>query len=180
MSQSQTSLHAATLEACLGEMRRYKRTAERAFDQLADQDFFFRFNDRQNSIWVIIKHMAGNMHSRWTDFLTSDGEKPGRHRDSEFAEDVVPRQQIMQTWEGGWNITFKTLSALRDGDLLKTITIRSQSMPAIAAIVRQVAHYANHVGQIVLIAKHIKGSDWKWITIAPGQSEQFTQQLRDR
>jgi hypothetical protein len=161
-------------------MRRYKRTGERAFEQLADQDFFFRLNDRQNSIWVIIKHMAGNMRSRWTDFLTSDGEKPGRHRDSEFVDDVVPRQHIMQTWEDGWAITFNALSALRDGDLLKTITVRSEQMTAVAAIIRQVAHYANHVGQIILLAKHIKGQGWKWLTIPPGQSEQVTRQLRDR
>jgi hypothetical protein len=180
MPQGQTDPHTATMAALDGELRRYKRTAERAFDQLADQDFFFRLNDRQNSIWVIIKHLAGNMHSRWTDFLTSDGEKPGRHRDNEFVEDVVPRAHIMQVWEDGWACTFNAISPLCDGDLLKTITIRGEPMTAVSAITRQIAHYASHIGQIMLIAKHIKGNDWKWLTIPPGQSEQFNRQLRDR
>jgi len=180
MPQGQSDLHAATMAAFEQELRRYKRTAERAFDQLADQDFFFRLNDHQNSIWVIIKHMAGNMHSRWTDFLTSDGEKPGRCRDNEFVEDVVPRPHIMKVWEDGWACTFNALSQLRDGDLLKTITIRGEPMTAGSAITRQIAHYAHHIGHIILIAKHIKGRDWKWLSIPPGQSEQFNRQMRDK
>lgn len=180
MAQERTDLHAAVMATFEGEFRRYKRTAERAFEQLADQDFFFRLNDRQNSIWIIIKHMAGNMRSRWTDFLTSDGEKPDRHRDNEFVEGIVPRAHILKTWEDGWACVFNAMAQLRDGDLLRTITIRGEPMTAVSAITRQVAHYANHVGQTILIAKHIKGADWKWLTIAPGQSEHFTKQLRDR
>lgn len=180
MSQAQSDLHAATMAAFDLELRRYKRMAERVFEQLADQDLFFRLNDRQNSIWIIIKHMAGNMHSRWTDFLTSDGEKPGRHRDNEFVEDVVPRERILKVWEDGWACTFNAMSQLREGDLLRTIRIRGEAMSAVSAITRQIAHYAHHVGQIALIAKHIKGSDWKWLTIPPGQSETFNRQLRDK
>ncbi len=180
MSPEAHDLHAAVMAAFDAELRRYKRTAERAFEQLADQDFFFRLDERQNSIWIIVKHLAGNMRSRWTDFLSSDGEKPDRHRDNEFVEDIVPRSRVMQTWEDGWACTFLAMADLREGDLLKTITIRGERMTAVSAITRQIAHYANHVGQIVLIAKHIKGSDWKWLTIPPGQSEQYTKQLRDK
>ncbi len=124
--------------------------------------------------------MAGNMHSRWTDLLTSDGEKPDRRRDGEFVEDAVPRSQVLKVWEDGWACTFRAMADLREGDLLKTIKIRGEPMTVVSAITRQIAHYANHVGQIILIAKHIKGKDWKWLTIPPGQSEQFTKQLRDR
>jgi hypothetical protein len=180
MGEPQSDLHAAAMAAFEAELRRYKRMAERAFEQLADHDFFVRLNERQNSIWVIVKHLAGNMRSRWTDFLTSDGEKPDRHRDSEFVEDVVPRAQIMKTWEDGWARTFAALSQLKEGDLLRTVTIRAEPMTALSAIVRSIAHVAHHVGHIVLIAKQVKGPDWKWLTIPPGQSEQFNRQLRDR
>jgi len=173
-------LHAAVLEALVGEFGRYKRTAERALDQLRDEDFFVRLNDRQNSIYVIVKHMAGNMRSRWTDFLTSDGEKPDRHRDDEFIEQSVPREQILRMWEEGWQCTFAALSELREGDLLKTVTIRGEPMTAVSAITRQVAHYAHHVGQIILIANHIKGPDWKWLTIPPGQSETYSRRMQGK
>jgi hypothetical protein len=180
MGASHSDLHTAAMAAFEAEFRRYKRMAERAFEQLADQDFFVRLNDRQNSIWVIIKHLAGNMRSRWTDFLTTDGEKPDRHRDGEFVEDIVPRAQVLKTWEGGWAYAFAALSQLKDGDLVRTVTIRGEPMTALSAIVRSIAHVANHVGHIILIAKHVKGPDWKWLTIPPGQSEQFTRQLRDK
>jgi hypothetical protein len=180
MVQTQSDLHAATMAAFEVELRRYKRTAERAFEQLADQDFLFRLNENQNSIWVIIKHMAGNMHSRWTDFLATDGEKPNRHRDNEFVEDVVPHSHIMKIWEEGWACVFHAMAQLKEGDLLRTITIRGEPMTAVSAITRQIAHYAHHIGQIILIAKHIKGHNWKWLTIPPGQSETFNRQMRDK
>ena len=149
--------------------------AERAFEQLDDADFFFRLGPRQNSIHVIVKHMAGNMHSRWTDFLTSDGEKPDRDRESEFVEDVVPREQVLRTWAAGWAAVFAALGPLSDADLGRTVRIRGEPMTVAAAIVRQVEHYGYHVGQIVLIAKHVRGEQWSYLTIPPGGSVAFNQ-----
>jgi hypothetical protein len=159
--------------ALIGQLRRTKRLADRAFEQLEDRDFFYRLNPHQNSIYVIVKHLAGNMHSRWTDFLTADGEKPDRDRESEFVEDVVPREQIMQTWEAGWAKVFAALEPLTDDDLSRTVYIRREPLSVIDAIVRQVEHYGYHVGQIVLIAKHLRGDDWKYLTIPPGGSAAF-------
>ena len=161
------------IEAFVSQLRRTKRMGERAFEQLEDEHFFFRLNPHQNSIHVIVKHLAGNMRSRWTDFLTSDGEKPGRDRESEFVEDLVPRQQIMQTWEAGWATVFAALGPLTDADLSRTVHIRRDPLTAAEAIVRQVEHYGYHVGQIVLIAKHLLGEKWNHLTIAPGGSAAF-------
>jgi hypothetical protein len=147
--------------------------AERAFEQLEDEDFFFRLNPRQNSIHVIVKHLAGNMRSRWTDFLTTDGEKADRDRESEFVEDVVPREQIMASWEKGWATVFAALAPLGDADLARTVRIRGEPLSAADAVVRQVEHYGYHVGQIVLIAKHLRGDKWKYLTIPPGGSAAF-------
>ena len=161
------------LDALLGQFRRTQRMAERAFEQLEDEDFFFKLNPRQNSIHVIVKHLAGNMRSRWTDFLTSDGEKLDRDRESEFVEDVVPREQILQTWETGWAAVFAALEPLTDADLTRTVRIRGDPLSAADAIVRQVEHYGYHVGQIVLIAKHLRGEKWNYLTIPPGGSAEF-------
>jgi hypothetical protein len=120
-----------------------------------------------------VKHLAGNMRSRWTDFLASDGEKPDRDRESEFIEDVVPRERIMQTWESGWAAVFAALEPLSDDDLSRTVYIRREPLSVVEAIVRQVEHYGYHVGQIVLIAKHLRGDTWKYLTIPPGGSQAF-------
>ena len=161
------------LDALVEQLRLTKRMADRAFEQLDDEDFFFRLNPRQNSIHVIVKHLAGNMHSRWTDFLTTDGEKPDRDRESEFVEDPVPRERIMQTWEVGWAAVFSALVPLRDEDLTRTVHIRREPLSVAQAIVRQVEHYGYHVGQIVLIAKHLRGDKWNYLTIPPGGSGAF-------
>ena len=147
--------------------------AERAFEQLEDEDFFFKLGPHQNSIRVIVKHLAGNMRSRWTDFLTSDGEKPDRDRESEFVEDVVPRARIMTEWEAGWATVFAALASLTDADLSRTVRIRGEPLSVADAVVRQVEHYGCHVGQIVLIAKHLRGDGWKYLTIPPGGSAAF-------
>lgn len=147
--------------------------AERAFEQLNDEEFFFRLNPRQNSVHVIVKHLAGNMRSRWTDFLTSDGEKPDRDRESEFIEDVVPREKIMQAWETGWAAVFTALRPLRDEDLSRTVHISREPLSVAQAIIRQIEHYGYHVGQIVLIAKHLRGEKWNYLTIPPGGSGAF-------
>ena len=161
------------LAALVSQFRATKRLAEQAFEQLDDEQFFFKLNPRQNSIHVIVKHLAGNMRSRWTDFLYSDGEKPGRDRESEFVEDVVPRGQVMRTWEDGWAAVFAALEPLSDADLARTVHIRGEPQSAVRAVVRQVEHYGYHVGQIVLIAKHLKGEQWQYLTIPPGGSAAF-------
>jgi hypothetical protein len=142
-----------------------KITTEKAIEQLTENELFWSPNDESNSIAIIIKHMSGNMVSRWTDFLHTDGEKPYRNRDDEFVGDIKTKEQVMELWELGWE-TF--LSALKDIDeehLLKTITIRNEHHSVIEAIERQMYHYSYHVGQIIFIAKHLKSSDWKSLTI---------------
>ena len=170
------SLHDLTLTAAVDEFRKTKAYAEKAFAQLRDEDFFARLNDQQCSIAAYVHHMAGNMRSRWTDFLTTDGEKPDRNREGEFAETPVPREHVMQTWEQGWATVFAALNALQPGDLERTVYIRKEPHSVILAIFRQIAHYAWHVGQIVLLAKHIKttrGEPWNYMTIPPGGSQTF-------
>jgi hypothetical protein len=161
------------IDALEAQFRRTKRMAERAFEQLADEDFFFRLNPRQNSIHVIVKHLAGNMRSRWTDFLTTDGEKPDRDRESEFVEDLVSREQIMKSWESGWATVFAALEPLTDADLSRTVRIRNEPLTVVEALVRQIEHYGYHVGQVVLIAKHLRGERWNYLTIPPGGSAPF-------
>ena len=170
------TLHEQALGASLEELRKHKRYGEAAFAQLRDEDFFFRLNAEQNSIYVIVKHLSGNMVSRFTDFLTSDGEKPTRDREGEFVEEVVPRERIMAMWERGWATVFSAIGSLKEGDLQKTVYVRREGHSVILAITRQVAHYAYHVGQIVLLAKHItvsRGEQWKYMTIPPRGSEAF-------
>ena len=166
-------MHSPILGALVSQLRKTKRMAERAFEQLDEPDFFFRLSPRQNSIHVIVKHLSGNMRSRWTDFLTADGEKPDRDRESEFVEDVVPRDQILRSWEFGWAAVFAALDPLTDGDLAGTVRIRGESLTVAEAVVRQVEHYGYHVGQIVLIAKHVRGEKWNHLTIPPGGSQAF-------
>jgi hypothetical protein len=159
------------------EFKKLKYQGETAIAQLADQELLLRINPQQNSIAVIVKHMHGNLLSRFTDFLTTDGEKPSRNREQEFAEEVVSKAQVMQRWNEGWACVLDALSSLTDDDLLKTITIRKESFTVIGAIGRSLGHCAYHVGQILLLAKHIKGSGWKYITVAPGQSSAFNQKM---
>jgi hypothetical protein len=158
----------------LDEFRRMKKLAERAIGQLTDEQLFVMSGAEDNSIAVIMKHMAGNMRSRWKNFLTTDGEKPDRKRDNEFiitTEDTATA--IRKSWDEGWNILFDALSPLQPGDLQRTVTIRGESLPVLVAISRQVSHYAYHVGQIVFLAKHIVGTGWKSLSIPKGQSETF-------
>jgi hypothetical protein len=158
------------LAALLDEFRKTKRLGERALEQLGDYDFFFKLNPQQNSVYAIVKHLSGNMLSRWTDFLTTDGEKPWRDREAEFVDEVVPRERIMELWEKGWASVFAALEPLDDSDLSKTVYIRREPHTVAQAAVRQVAHYAYHVGQILLIAKHLRGERWNYLTVPPGGS----------
>ena len=167
---SQTS---PILTTCIAEFRTTKQMAEKCFAQLADAEFHVRINPHQNSIAVIMQHMAGNMLSRWTDFLTSDGEKPDRDRESEFDEHKLPRAALMERWERGWTALFKALESLTDADLWRVVHIRNEPHTVFHAINRQTAHYSLHLGQIQLISKHLRGDAWKYLSIPPGGSKEF-------
>jgi hypothetical protein len=166
-----------TLDALIDEFRKTKRMGERAFEQLEDEDFFFKLNPQQNSVYAIVKHLSGNMLSRWTDFLTSDGEKPWRDRESEFADEVVPRGRVMELWETGWTAVFAAVEPLGEADLAKTVYIRREPHTVVQAAVRQVAHYAYHVGQILLIAKHVRGDRWNYLTVPPGGTDALNRRM---
>jgi hypothetical protein len=167
------------LDAFTFEFRKTKDAAEKAFAQLRDEDFHFRLHPEQCSIATYVQHMAGNMRSRWTDFLTTDGEKPYRNREGEFVDLPHSRDEILRIWNDGWSILFATLDSLTDEDLSKTVTIRTEPHTVALAITRQLAHYAWHVGQIILLAKHLvalRGDKWSYITIAPGASSAFNKE----
>ena len=154
--------------------RKQKELAERAMAQVDNEQFFRTIDAESNSIAIIAKHVGGNLRSRWTDFLTTDGEKPDRDRDGEFiAPDSGGRARVMEVWNGGWAVFFSTFATLRADDLSATVRIRSEGMTAVAAMHRAMAHVAQHVGQIVLLAKHYRSSDWKTLSIPRGQSSQW-------
>jgi hypothetical protein len=153
------------LEDSLAMFRQYKTMGERAMEQVSDEQLFAALDEEMNSIAIIVKHMAGNMRSRWTDFLTSDGEKPDRNRESEFEDPPATRAALMQVWEDGWGRVFRALEPLSDKDLGRTVTIRGEPHSVMQAIHRQVTHYASHCGQIILLAKHFAGSRWKSLSI---------------
>jgi len=169
------------LEDALAVFRQYKRLAENAIAQLSDEEFFATIDAEANSVAVIVKHLAGNMRSRWTNFLTADGEKPDRDRDAEFViEAETTREEVMQWWEMGWQSVFAAIEPLRPADLERIVTIRNDPHTVLKAINRQLTHYAYHTGQIVLLAKHFKSADWKSLSIPRGQSEAFNQSSRAR
>jgi hypothetical protein len=161
----------------VGVFQYYKKLAERAIAQCPDAGLFATLDAESNSIAVIVKHMAGNMRSRWTDFLTSDGEKPDRNRDTEFEAAPTTRAELMEMWERGWKLLFRALEPLVDGDLTRTITIRTEPHSVMQAINRQVAHYSYHVGQIVYLARHFTGDKWQTLTIPKKKSAEFNRQV---
>jgi len=155
-------------------MRGNKRLAEAAMAQLEDEDFFVAIDAEANSIAILIKHMAGNMRSRFTNFLTTDGEKPNRFRDQEFEwTGSTTRADMMKLWEEGWNCVFAAIDALTPEDVMNTVTIRNEPHTVLQAINRQIAHYAYHTGQIVFLAKHLRSSEWKSLSIPRGKSEDY-------
>lgn len=163
---------AAFLAEALRTFRGYKLRTEAAFAQLRPEDWFGLIDSEANSIAIIVKHMAGNMRSRWTEFLTSDGEKPDRDRDNEFVLDSsTTAEQVKEWWNMGWQLVFAALEPLTADDLKKKITIRGQEHSVMEAISRQMTHYAEHVGQIILLAKHFRGAEWKSLSIPKGQSK---------
>lgn len=165
------------IEDALALFRYYKRLAERAMDQVSDEQLFATLDPEANSIAIIVKHMAGNMRSRWTDFLTSDGEKPSRNRDSEFVDPSPTRTQLLAEWEDGWNRLFAGIESLSDADLPRTVTIRGEAHSVMQAINRQLAHYPHHVGQIVLLAKHFACDHWQSLSVPRNQSAEFNRRV---
>lgn len=167
------------LKAASRQFNHYRQLAENTFLQLSDEQLFWAPNEDSNSIAVIVKHMRGNMLSRWTDFLTADGEKTWRERDAEFENDLDTREELLKKWEEGWACLFNTLENLAESDLQKTVTIRTQPLTVMDAILRQVAHYAYHAGQIVYIGKSLKGSDWNPLSIPKGGSAAYLDAIRN-
>ncbi|HZS53016.1 MAG TPA: DUF1572 domain-containing protein [Bryobacteraceae bacterium] len=168
------------LEDSLAVLRQYKKIAEGAMAQVTDAQLTATLDPEMNSIALIVKHMAGNMRSRWTDFLTSDGEKPNRNRDSEFLEPPSTREQLMTVWDDGWRRVFNALEPLSDADLNKTVTIRGEPHSVMQAINRQIAHYASHVGQIVFLAKHLQSANWRSLSVPRNKSQEFTNNVLAR
>ena len=162
------------LEEIKRQLRGHKRMAEGAIAQLEDDELFTILDPESNSVAHLIKHIAGNARSRFTDFLTTDGEKPDRHRDEEFeVSATTTREEVMCWWEAGWAIVFSTLDALTPEDVLRTVTIRGEPHTVLQALNRALAHYAQHTGQIVFLAKHLRSKEWKTLSIARGKSEEF-------
>lgn len=165
------------LESALKEFRDYKVLGDKTFAQLEEKDFHFQPNEECNSIAVIIQHLHGNMLSRWTHFLTEDGEKEWRQRDDEFEIHTFNREQLLKLWEEGWQVVLKTIESLKTEDLSKTIYIRSKPHNVVAAIQRQLTHYASHVGQIILLGKIIKGKSWQTLSVPRHQSGAFNDKM---
>jgi hypothetical protein len=165
------------VEDALAIFHQYKQLGERAMQQVGDEQLFASLDDESNSIAIIVKHMTGNMRSRWTDFLTTDGEKPTRNRDSEFVDPPATRDALLRNWEEGWGCVFRAIEPLTDADLTRTITIRGEAHSVMQAINRQLAHYPQHVGQIVLLAKHYAGERWQTLSVPRNKSSEFNRKV---
>jgi hypothetical protein len=169
------------LEEVRRQFRGHKRLAEGAIAQLKDEELFVALDSESNSIAILVKHLAGNMRSRFTDFMTSDGEKPNRDRDQEFEmSSATTRADVMNWWENGWARVFVAIEALKPEDVMRTVTIRGEPHSVLQAINRQVAHYAQHTGQIVFLAKHLRSSDWKTLSVPRGKSKEFNAKVQEQ
>ena len=171
------STDAVILPVVLDEFQKIKKLADKAIEQLSDEQLHVTIDPGANSVAVLMRHMAGNMRSRWVDFLISDGEKPDRLRDREFEDPRQNRADLLAEWEHGWQCLFTALSPLGDADLQRTVMIRGEAHSVYKAISRQVAHYAGHAYQILLLAKHLQGANWKTLSIPRGQSEEFNRRM---
>lgn len=165
------------LDVVLDEFHKIKKLADKAIAQLSDEQLHVKIDEESNSVAIIMRHMAGNMRSRWTDFLTSDGEKPDRRRDHEFEDVTGTRAELQAEWEAGWQCLFDALAPLTDADLRRTVIIRAEPHSVYKAISRQVAHYAGHVYQILFLGKHLKGAAWTTLSVPRGQSEEFNRRM---
>lgn len=166
------------LEDAIPLFRYYKRLAERAMERVTDEQLFVALDEESNSIAVVVKHMAGNMRSRWTDFLITDGEKENRNRDSEFIDPPATRAELLKVWDEGWACLFGALEPLREEDLARRITIRGEAHSVMQAVNRQLAHYPYHVGQIVLLAKYFAGEKWEALTVPRNRSAEFNRKVQ--
>lgn len=155
----------------------YKNLGDKTFEQLTDEHVFWQYNEESNSIATIVKHVSGNMISRWTNFLTEDGEKPWRNRDSEFSNSLKNKTDVIELWENGWRVFLDALSEINEQNLESTIYIRGEAHSVLDAVNRQLAHYPYHIGQMVYIAKMLKNNDWKTLSIARNTSEDFNQKM---
>ena len=164
------------LESSKKQFAYYKLLGEKTFEQVADDDLFWQYNPECNSIATVVKHLSGNMLSRWTDILTTDGEKPWRNREEEFSNNIKSRDAMIAVWEKGWQCLFNALVQIQEEDLTKIIYIRNQGHTILEAINRQLAHYPYHVGQIVFMGKMICGTQWKSLSIPRGESNRFNQE----
>src|ERR1022692_332986 len=169
-----TDLATHYLDEARRQMRGNKRLAEAAIAQLKDEELFVIIDAEANSIAILVKHLAGNMRSRFTDFLTTDGEKPDRFRDQEFElNSATTRADLMKWWEDGWKVVFATIESLKPEDVMRTAPVRGEPHTVMQAINRQIAHYAQHTGQIVFLAKHLRSSEWKTLSIPRGKSKEL-------
>ena len=164
----------------IDELEKTKKLADKAIGQLNDEQLHIAIDPESNSVAVIMRHMAGNMRSRWIDFLTSDGEKPTRMRDQEFVETNASRADLLTEWEHGWQCVFDALRPLTDADLQRTVVIRHEPHSVYQAISRQIAHYAGHAYQILFLGKHLLGSNWKTLSIPRGQSDEFNRRMIEK
>ncbi len=168
------------LDEARRQFRGYKRLGEAAIAQLEDEELFKTLDPESNSIAILVKHIAGNARSRFTDFLTTDGEKPGRNRDQEFElTSGTTREDMMRWWEEGWACVFAAIDNLKPEDVMRTVTIRGETHSVLQALNRQIAHYASHVGQIIFLAKHLRSSKWKSLSIPRGKSEEVNRKIRE-
>jgi len=165
------------LDVVRDELQKIKKLADKSIAQLDDDQLWVTLDPEANSVAILIRHMAGNMRSRWTDFRTTDGEKPDRHRDQEFLNDRLDRGALLAEWEDGWRRVFEAIDPLTDADLQDVVYVRQEPHSIYKAISRQIAHYAGHAYQILFIAKHLKGAGWKTLSVPRGQSEEFNRRM---
>ena len=159
----------------------YKELGEKTFDQLSDDQLFWKYNEESNSIAILVQHLSGNMVSRWTNFLTEDGEKRWRKRDLEFENIIKSKIEMLEIWAKGWQVLFKALNQIEEETWTETIIIRGEKHTVVDAVLRQLAHYSYHVGQIVFIGKMVKDDEWKTLSLAKNQSENFAiEKLKDQ
>lgn len=164
------------LETSIKQFRYYKALGDKTIGQLPERALFLEQTNGINSIAVIVKHLSGNMLSRWTDFLTTDGEKEWRNREAEFEADIRTKAELLEKWEAGWEVLLNTLTSLKPEDVSKVVYIRNQGHTVLEAILRQISHYAYHVGQMVYIGKLVQGKDWESLSIPKGESKKFNQE----
>ncbi len=168
------------LDESVGAFRSYKKLAEKALKQVSDDEFFRTIDEESNSIAAIVKHIGGNLRSRWTNFLTTDGEKPDRNRDAEFITETDTRESLLKLWENGFQILFELLESLKTEDLDKIVQIRGEDFTVVKAVTRAMMHTASHVGQITLLAKHFRSSEWQTLSIPKNKSAEFNNWLKEK